>query len=215
MPAKNEDLHGNAPESCPAALLMIDVINDLDFGEGEQLLEHAKPMARRLAALAQRARDLGIPVIYVNDNFGKWRSDFRQQLEHCLEDGVLGKPIAELLKPEKTDYFVLKPKHSAFFATTLETLLEYLQTRTVIVTGLTTDLCVLFTAADAHMRDLHLVVPEDCSASTNPEDHERALTLMRGKLDADTTPSGQLDLESLKKGTTRNGSDDSSNRKAS
>jgi len=204
MPAKNEDLHGNAPESCPAALLMIDVINDLDFGEGEQLLEHAKPMARRLAALAQRARDLGIPVIYVNDNFGKWRSDFRQQLEHCLEDGVLGKPIAELLKPEKNDYFVLKPKHSGFFATTLETLLEYLGAKTVILTGLTTDICVLFTAADAHMRDLFLVIPEDCSAATHPEDHERALALMRGKLDADTAPSEQLDLESLKAGKTRN-----------
>ena len=200
MPAKNEDLHGNVPESCPTALLMIDVINDLDFGEGEKLLEHAKPMARRLAALAQRARDLGIPVIYVNDNFGKWRSDFRQQLEHCLDDGVRGKPIAELLKPGKNDYFVLKPKHSGFFATTLDTLLEYLETKTVIITGLTTDICVLFTAADAHMRDLFLVVPEDCSAATSAEDHERALALMRGKLDADTTPSEKLDLAALKAG---------------
>jgi nicotinamidase-related amidase len=206
MPAKNEDLHGNAPESCPAALLMIDVINDLDFHEGEKLLEQAKPMAARLAALAQRARDLGIPVIYVNDNFGKWRSDFRMQLEHCLEDGVLGKPIAEVLKPHKNDYFVLKPKHSGFFATTLETLLEYLETKTVILAGLTTDICVLFTAADAHMRDLFLVVPEDCSAATNPEDHERALALMRGKLDADTTSSGQLDLEALKAGRKGNNS---------
>jgi nicotinamidase-related amidase len=203
--AKNDDLHGNAPESCSVALLMIDVINDLDFGEGEKLLEHAKPMARRLAELAKRARTLGIPVIYVNDNFGKWRSDFRMQLEHCLEDGVPGKPIARLLVPEKTDYFVLKPKHSGFFATTLETLLEYLHTRTVIVTGLTTDLCVLFTAADAHMRDLYLVVPEDCSASTNAEDHERALALMRDKLDADTTPSAELNLEGLLEGDSGHG----------
>ena len=206
MPAKNEDLHGNAPESCPAALLMIDVINDLDFHDGEKLLERAKPMAPRLAALAQRARDLGIPVIYVNDNFGKWRSDFRQQLEHCLTDGALGKPIAELLKPQNNDYFVLKPKHSGFFATTLETLLEYLETRTVILAGLTTDICVLFTAADAHMRDLFLVVPEDCSAATSVEDHERALALMRGKLDADTTPSAQLDLEALRAGKSQKGS---------
>jgi len=203
MPAKNQDLHGNAPESCPAALLMIDVINDLDFDGGEKLLEHARPMAQRLAALAQRARKIGIPVIYVNDNFGKWRSDFRQQLEHCLEDGVPGKPIAELLKPDNSDYFVLKPKHSGFFATTLDTLLEYLETKTVIVAGLTTDICVLFTAADAHMRDLYLVVPEDCSAATSPEDHERAIALMRGKLDADTTRSDQLDLLALKGGRAR------------
>lgn len=200
MPAKNGDLHGNAPDSCPVALLMIDVINDLDFHDGEKLLEQAIPMARRLAALAKRARALGIPVVYVNDNFGKWRSDFRMQLRHCLEDGTLGKPIAELLAPEKDDYFVLKPKQSGFFATTLETLLEYLDTKTVIVAGLTTDQCVLFTASDAHMRDLQILVPEDCSAATDPENHDRALVLMRRTIEADTTPSEKIDLEGLKNG---------------
>src|SRR5688572_17007774 len=194
MPSQNPDLHGNVPDKADAALLLIDVLNDLEFEGGDRLLESAMPMARALARLKKRAEAADIPVIYVNDNFGKWRSDFRQQLDHCLEEGALGKPIAELLKPEKSDYFVLKPKHSGFFATTLETLLEYLETKTVIVTGLTTDICVLFTAADAHMRDLFLVVPEDCSAATHPEDHERALALMRGKLDADTTPSDHLDL---------------------
>ena len=197
MPAKNNDLHGSAPETCPVALLMIDVINDLEFDGGDRLLEHALPMAQKLAALAKRARKAGIPVIYVNDNFGKWRSDFRMQLEHCRGDNVRGKPVVDLLIPDKNDYFVLKPKHSAFFATTLETLLEYLETKTVIVTGLATDLCVLFTASDAHMRDLFLVVPEDCSAAQSPGDHRQALELMKRKFDADTTPSESLDLDRL------------------
>ena len=175
MPAKNEDLHGNAPESCPVALLLIDVINDLEFEHGDQLLEHAKPMGEKLARLAERARERGIPVIYVNDNFGKWRSDFRMLLEHCRNDGVRGQPIAELLAPQKNDYFVLKPKHSGFFATALEVLLEYLEVKTVILTGIATDLCVLFTASDAHVRDLFIVVPEDCCAATTIEEHERAL----------------------------------------
>ncbi|HVF40830.1 MAG TPA: isochorismatase family cysteine hydrolase [Gemmatimonadaceae bacterium] len=197
MPAKNDDLHGNVPEDCSVALILIDVINDLEFDTGEQLLGHALPMAERLSGLARRARETRIPVIYVNDNFGRWRSDFRAQLAHCLEDDVRGKPIAELLAPEKSDYFVLKPKHSGFFSTTLETLLEYLHVRTVILTGLTTELCVLFTASDAHMRDLHIVVPEDCAAAASLEDHDRALELMRHAFKADTTPSERLDLQCL------------------
>jgi len=117
MPAKNEDLHGNAPDKADVALLLIDVINDLDFPEGDQLLRHAQPMARQIAALKERARRAGVPVIYVNDNFGRWRSDFHVQVEHCLRDGVPGRPLAELLRPGKEDYFVLKPKHSGFFST--------------------------------------------------------------------------------------------------
>jgi nicotinamidase-related amidase len=113
----------SAPDKSDVALLLIDVINDLDFPEGDQLLRHALPMARQIATLKRRARAEGIPVIYVNDNFGRWRSDFSAQVEHCLEDGVCGKPVAELLRPAKDDYFVLKPKHSGFFSTTLDTLL--------------------------------------------------------------------------------------------
>ena len=197
MPAKNDDLHGSVPENSPVGLLIVDVINDLEFDGGDKLLEHALPMSRRLAALADRARDTGIAVIYVNDNFGKWRSDFAAILEHCLNDDVRGREIAELLTPSKSDYVVLKPKHSGFFSTTLDTLLEYLHVKTVIVCGLTTDRCVLFTASDAHMRDLHLIVPSDCSAAEDPDDHIQAIAMIERVLSADVTPSEDLDLEAL------------------
>jgi nicotinamidase-related amidase len=199
MPPKNNDLHGNAPESCPVALLMVDVINDLEFDDGAKVLRHALPAARKLAALAKRARAAGIPVIYANDNFGKWRSDFRQTVEHCCNNDVRGKPIAEMLKPETDDYFVLKPKHSGFFSTTLDTLLKYLETETLILAGIATDMCVLFTASDAHMRDYHLVVPDDCSAAASRGDHDRAMALMESKFEADTTESDELDLEQMLK----------------
>ena len=88
MPAKNEDLHGSAPDKCETALLLIDVINDLDFPEGEQMLPDALAMAQKLLALKQRAREAGVPVIYVNDNFGKWKSDFRRTVDHCVRDGI-------------------------------------------------------------------------------------------------------------------------------
>jgi len=164
MPAHNLDLHGNAPDKSAVALLFIDVINDLEFPEGDQLLQYALPMARQIAALKRQAQQKNIPVIYVNDNFGRWRSDFNAQVEHCLSDGVRGQPIAELLRPDKDDYFVLKPKHSGFFSTTLDTLLNYLGTKTVVLTGMAANICVLFTANDAYVRDFNLVVPADCVA---------------------------------------------------
>src|SRR3989337_4126252 len=108
MRAKNEDLHGNVPDQCSVALVLIDVINDMEFGSGAALLSNALPAARRLADLRRRAKEAGVPVIYVNDNFGKWRSDFRRQLGPVLEDGVRGQSIAELLRPDEKDYFVSK-----------------------------------------------------------------------------------------------------------
>src|SRR3954447_15016626 len=101
MPSKNEDLHGNAPDKSKVALLLIDVINDLEFPEGDQLLRFARPMAERIAALKRRAKAAGVPAIYVNDNFGRWRSDFKVQVDHCLNDDVRGRPLAELLGPEE------------------------------------------------------------------------------------------------------------------
>jgi nicotinamidase-related amidase len=197
LPAKNDDLHGNVPENSPVALVIVDVINDLEFDGGDAILRNALPMAERLAALARRARDAGIAVIYVNDNFGKWRSDFRALLDHCRNEDVRGRELAEILAPAKSDYFVLKPKHSGFFSTTLDTLLEYLHVRTMIVTGLTTDRCVLFTASDAHMRDLHIVVPEDCCAADSEQHHDDAIHMIERVLGADVTASGDLDLNRL------------------
>lgn len=197
MPATQDDLHGNVPDERAVALLLIDVINDLKFDGGEALLAHAVPMAARIAALKRRAADAGIPAVYVNDNFGRWQSDFAKLLDHCLHDRVLGQPLAEQLRPEPDDYFVLKPKHSGFYATTLDLLLRYLHVTTVILTGLTGDICVLFTANDAYMRDFRLVVPADCVASQDAEENRHALRHMRRVLKADIRPSTALDLQAL------------------
>ncbi len=203
MPAKNEDLHGNVPDKAEVALLLIDVINDLEFSSGRKLLEHALPMAEKLAALKRRAKEAGVPVIYVNDNFGRWQSDFSKLLAHCLEEDVCGKPVAALLRPDEDDYFVLKPKHSGFFSTTLDILLDYLGVKTLILTGLTGDICVLFTAHDAYMRDFNLVIPSDCVASNDPRENQYTLEKMARLMDADTRPSTELDLEALKRAPAR------------
>jgi nicotinamidase-related amidase len=198
MPAKNEDLHGNAPDQSPVALVLIDVINDMEYPGGDRLLEQALPVAERIAALKRRAKDAGVPVVYANDNFGRWRSDFREVVQHCLRDNGRGRPLVELLRPDRDDYFVLKPKHSAFFATTLQTLLAYLGARTLILTGVTGDRCVLLSAADAYMRDFRLHVPRDCIASISPEHNLQALEYMARALEVNTAPSAELDLERLR-----------------
>jgi nicotinamidase-related amidase len=179
------------------ALLLVDVINDMDFEGSDALVRHAEPMARRLRDLKQRARGAGMPTIYINDNFGKWRSDFRSLVKHCVEDPVPGREVARLLQPDPEDYFVLKPKNSAFFGTTLDTLLENLRVKTVILTGIAGDNCVLFSANDAYLRDYKLFIPCDCVASNSKEENERALQLMSKVVKADITPSTELDLAGL------------------
>lgn len=203
MPAKNLDLHGNAPDKAAAALLLIDVINDLEFDEGSQLLEFALPMAERIAELKERGKKAGIPVIYVNDNFGRWRSDFHAQVEHCLRDNVRGRPVAELLQPAEDDYFVLKPKHSGFYSTCLDVLLHYLQARTLMLTGIAGNICVMFTAHDAFLRDFQLLVPSDCVCSNTKDENEHALAQMRTALKADTRPAREIDVGSLLRSGTR------------
>jgi nicotinamidase-related amidase len=194
----NDDLHGNAPDESEIAIVLIDVINDLEFEEGERLFETALPAAKNIAQLKERARRAKVPIIYVNDNFGRWRSDFKKIVNHCLEDGVRGRPIAELLAPDEEDYFVLKPKHSGFFSTTLDLLLEYLGVRTLVIAGFAGNNCVLFTANDAYMRDYQLLIPADCTASNESADNENALRQMQDVLKADTRPSRDIDFNAYR-----------------
>ena len=191
---KNGDLNSNAPDKSAIALLLIDTINDLEFEGGEELLQFALPAAERIADLKKRARLAQLPIIYVNDNFGKWRSDFKRIVSHCLEDDVRGRSIAKLLEPDDDDYFVLKPKHSGFFSTSLDLVLEYLGIRTLVLTGFAGNNCVLFTANDAYMRDYKLFVPSDCIASENEVDNDNALKQMQQVLKADIRPSVEIEL---------------------
>ncbi|MDB4991091.1 MAG: isochorismatase, partial [Myxococcaceae bacterium] len=168
-PHASPDLHGNAPDKCGVALLLIDVINDLQFPGADRLLQSARPAALELAALKERAARAGVPCIYANDNFGRWRSDFNTQVQH-VRDGTRGASLAELLAPSERDYFVLKARHSAFYQTCLELLLEHLGVKAVIVGGFTTDSCIHFTASDAYLRGLGLTILRDgCAAQTSTQ----------------------------------------------
>lgn len=170
------------------ALLILDMLNDLSFPEGHDLLQQTLPILKSLKELRGRCRRLQIPVIYCNDNFGRWQSDQETLVEHCLAQDSRGRPLAEALSPGARDYFVLKPRHSGFYSTTLEPLLESLRVKRLIVTGIAGDICVLFTAHDAHMRGFDLHVPRDCVASNTLERTRRALQHLHQALHVDTAP---------------------------
>ena len=193
----NGDLHGSAPDESKIVLLLIDVINDFDFEEGEQLLKLALPVGKNIAELKKRAKAADIPSIYVNDNFGRWQSDFKKIVAHCSREDAKGKSFVKLLLPDDDDYFVLKPKHSGFYSTTLELLLTHLGAKNLILTGIAGNNCVLFTANDAYMRDFKLFIPADCVVSNTEEENQHALEQMKTVLKADVTVASKLNLNVL------------------
>ena len=172
------------------ALLLIDVINDLACDGSEALVAQAESMAAPLAHLKRRATAAGVPAIYINDNFGQWRSDFRRTVAHCTARSSPGHRVSRRLRPTARDYFVLKPKHSGFFDTTLDTLLETLRIRRVILAGIAGNICVLFTANDAYMREYRIFAPADCIVSNTAADNEYALrqigTVLKGNVGVST-----------------------------
>lgn len=120
LPGEQHDLHGSAPDTHHTCLLLIDVINDFEFPRGEELFERARHVAPKIAALKKKARATGVPCVYVNDNFGRWRSNLDDLIRRGLDAKSRGQSIVQLLSPELEDYFILKPKHSAFYQTPLE-----------------------------------------------------------------------------------------------
>jgi len=160
------------------ALVILDMISCWSFPDAELLVRGARQVAPVIARLKQRCRAAGVPVIYANDNSGQWRSDFKFVVRESLESAGGGAEITRLLEPDDEDYFVLKPKHSAFFATPLEILLDHLCTKRLLIVGVAGDQCVANTAADAHMRDFEVVVPRDAIASQTDGRNRRAVEQM-------------------------------------
>jgi len=196
---RSDDLHGNTPDESRVVLLLIDVINDLSFPGSKGLIRQSVVLAKSIAKLKKRCKKLGIPVIYINDNRGRWRSDISAVLRHCLGAQSPGREMTKLLVPDADDYIVLKPKHSPFYASPLQTILDYIGARVAIVAGVTTNACVLIAAGDLHVRDFQLFVPADCVAALSEREHRRSLEVMKNSFDADTTPSSRLHLERLRK----------------
>jgi nicotinamidase-related amidase len=192
MPKKRKSNDDTRLKAGSTALLLIDVVSDFEFEDGNELLRRTLPMARNLASLKSRTKDAGSPVIYVNDNFGKWQEDFKTMAEHFTRPEAKGRKVVSLLAPEPDDYYVLKPHRSAFYSTTLELLLRDLKIKRLIITGITTDICILFSANDAYMRGFDLSIPSDCVAAVKPRYTKQAMEFIERVLKADVRPSPEI-----------------------
>jgi nicotinamidase-related amidase len=191
------------PHPSPAALILIDVINHFEFPDGDKVLRQALAVAPKLSRLKKRAQAAGMSSIYVNDNFGQWRSDVSKLLDYCVRPEALGRSFVEQIQPEESDYFILKPMHSGFYQTPLEVLLRFLGASTLLLCGVTTNSCIVCTAHDAKMREYELYVPSDCSAARTAKEHRQAIEHIRMMTAAKVTPSGSLRLAEIVK-TARN-----------
>ena len=175
----------------PTVLVLIDFINPLDFDGGEDLAPFALRAAQAAAELKSRVLDEGGRCIYANDNYGTWRSEFADIWRKCR--AMKGPPgrIAAKLKPGSTDLTVLKPRHSAFYCTPLHLILDQLKTRRLILCGVQTDNCVLFSAMDAYLRGYRIWVPADCVAAESELAGQQALEHMKRVLKADIKTAGR------------------------
>lgn len=165
------------------AVVIVDIINTFDFPGGDELLENTKAILPNLLKLKKEAKEKDIPVIYVNDHYGIWQSNFSKVADFCRNDK--NKEIIDKMMPEEKDYFLIKPKHSGFYQTALSSLLNELNVDHITFAGVAGNICVLFTANDAYMREFSISVPENCTASNEEEENERALNVMKINLKAD------------------------------
>ncbi|WBH16174.1 isochorismatase family cysteine hydrolase [Sphingomonas radiodurans] len=176
-----------------AAILVIDVLNTFDFDGGGGLKEAVADLVAPIASLRRQAAASDVPVIYVNDNYGRWHDEPSDIIAWIGEGG--GASFAQALKPGPQDYFVIKPESSGFYATTLPALLPRLNVSRLILVGVAADICVLFTAADAHMREYDLWVPRDAVASQERERSHWALEIMANGMSAETCSTADLTLD--------------------
>jgi nicotinamidase-related amidase len=175
------------------ALLIVDFISRFDFDGAEKLAPRALAAAERTAALRKRAQRDGVPCIYANDNFGHWRSEFSRLVEECAAaPGVSGR-IASLLRPGSEDYSILKPRHSAFYGTPLDFLLEELEVGCLALTGVAADNCIFATAQDAYVRKFRLWVPADCVAAQQAGHERESLGHMARTMKADVRPTAEVE----------------------
>ena len=170
-------------------LLLVDFINPLNFPGSEQLAPAAVEAAHATAKLKQRLAARGVTTIYANDNYGVWQSDFHSLVSTCLGlDGAPGE-IAKALYPQAGDITILKPRHSAFYASPLELLLTEMEARELVICGLASDMCVQLTAAEAFMHEYPCWVPSDCHAAETGAAKQAAIEYMAKVLKCDVRPS--------------------------
>lgn len=172
------------------ALIVIDMINTYDHPDAELLLPSAESVVPVVAGLLERARRRDVPVIYVNDNFGEWRSHHGELLDKALAGPHAH--LVEPLRPDDSSLFVVKARHSIFFETPLGYLLSQQGVDRLVLCGQVTEQCVLYSSLDAHIRHLDVTVPRDAVAHIHEDLADAALRMMERNMGARVCDSDEL-----------------------
>jgi nicotinamidase-related amidase len=167
-----------------AAVLVLDVLSDFEFPDGAHVRRALQARGDTLRGFLARARTHLGPLIYVNDNFGEWRSDAPALIARCTAPRRAGAELVRTLIPAADDQIVLKPRHSAFFGTPLSALLAHRRVGTLVLTGVSIESCVWMTACDAHTRGFKLVIPADTVTGASTAAMRRTLQSLREVLGA-------------------------------
>ncbi len=160
------------------ALLIIDMLNDFVRKGAPLEVPKARGIVKNIRRELERAREAGMPVIYCCDRHDSNDREFEAWPPHAVR-GTEGSEVIEELKPVTGDLVIGKKNYSAFYRTNLDRVLKRLGIKHLILTGLVTNICILYTAVDAHMRGYEVTVPEDCVAGLEAEDNRFALKQIR------------------------------------
>lgn len=162
------------------AIIVVDMLKD-NFKESPRnpFYQEARAILPNLQRLLEKGREKGIPIIFACDSFLKEDFIFRGRMKPHSLRGTQGAEVVDELKPEPTDFILPKRRFSAFFKTDLDQTLRTFGIDTIVVTGMTTEVCVLMTAMDGLCHDFSVILLEDCCASRSKELHQSCLNLYR------------------------------------
>ena len=174
------------------ALIVVDMLQSYEHEDAEALRESAEQALPQIVSLVGRAREAGAPVIYVNDSFGDWRGDRRAFLEE-----IAGGPHARLVEPVLPDeeaQLITKARHSIFYETPLEYLLRSEEIESIVLAGQVTEQCILYSALDAHIRHIPVVVPRDGVAHIHRDLADASLRMMELNMEAEVCDAADVKL---------------------
>jgi nicotinamidase-related amidase len=172
-------------------LLIVDMISDFEFEDGDKLFSHTLSILEPLHQLKSSMQARGSQTVYINDELGQGGSSLSKDLLSLRRRSERAARVLDHLTPDSGDHWVVKPQRSGFYATGLGSLLLSLNVSSVVVAGVTTDICVFFTAHDAYMRGYPVWVPSDCTAAVETSHKEEALRFLSRVSEADTTSSAE------------------------
>ncbi|NLJ40663.1 MAG: cysteine hydrolase [Clostridiales bacterium] len=157
------------------ALLIIDMLRDFIYEDGALTVgQVGKAIIEPIKAKIEKFREEGNQIFYICDNHAKDDREFDMFHPHCIAD-TPGAKIIDELEVRKEDKIIKKRRYSAFFGTDLDLNLREKDVEELYLVGVCTNICVLYTAADARNLNYPVAIYKDCVASFDNEAHEFAL----------------------------------------